>query len=70
MSLDDTILQLLENGKWHNVKDIEKKTQLNSHKVKTITDFLTKFNFVKLDTTEQKIKLNLPTKKFLKKTGN
>jgi len=63
----ETILRLLENGKWHYLKDIEEKTQLNSGKVKNITNFLAKFNFVKLDYMEQKVKLDLPTMKFLKK---
>ncbi len=65
--MTDTILQLLENGKWHHLKDIEEKTQLTTHKVKSITDFLAKFNFVKLDDMEKNVKLNLPTRKFLKK---
>ncbi|UCC58368.1 MAG: hypothetical protein JSW14_00075 [Candidatus Bathyarchaeum sp.] len=67
MSMTEIILRLLENGKWHHLTEIEEKTQLNSHNVKNITNFLAKFNFVKLDHTEQKIKLNRPTMKFLKK---
>ena len=63
----ESVLQLLENGKWHHLKEIEDKTQLNSHKVKNITNFLAKYNFVKLDHNEQKIKLNRSTMKFLKK---
>ena len=63
----DIILQVLENGKWHHLKEIEEKTQLNSHKVKTITKFLAKFNFVKLDHNEQKVKLDRTIMKFLKK---
>ena len=63
----DTILELLENGKWHYLKDIEKKTQLNSGKVETVTRFLATYNFVKLDEAEQRVKIDSPTNKFLKK---
>lgn len=63
----ETILQLLENGKWHNLNDIEQKTQLGHEKVEAITAFLAKYNFVKLDNLEQKVKLDPPTKRFLKK---
>ena len=63
----DTILELLENGKWHYLKDIEKKTQLNNTNIKTITKFLAKYNFVKYDETEQKVKIDPPTKQFLQK---
>jgi len=63
----ETILRLLENGKWHYLKDIEEKTHLNSFKVECITNFLAKFNFAKLDYMEQKVKLDLSTMKFLNK---
>jgi len=63
----ETILRLLENGKWHSLKDIEKKTQLNSFKVENVTRFLATYNFVKLDEAEQKVKIDPPTNKFLKK---
>ena len=63
----ETILRLLENGKWHYLKDITEKTCLNSFKVESVTKFLAKYNFVKLDETEQKVKLDPPTNNFLKR---
>lgn len=63
----ETILRLLENGKWHYLEDIEKRTQLNRVKVKIVTRFLAKFNFVKLNEAEQKVKIDPLTRKFLKK---
>ena len=63
----ETILRLLENGKWHYLKDIEEKTQLNSGKVENVTKFLAKYNFVKLDEAEQKVKLDSPMNSFLKR---
>lgn len=63
----ETILRLLENGKWHYLKDIEKQTQLNSVKVETVTKFLVNYNFVKLDEAKQKVKLDPPTNRFFKR---
>lgn len=63
----ETILQLLENGKWHYLKDIAKETCLNPFNVEYITKFLAKYNFVKVDETHQKIKLDPPTSRFLKR---
>jgi len=63
----EAILRLLENGKWHYLKDIEEKTHLNSGKVENVTKFLAKYNFVKLDEAEQKVKLDSPMNKFLKR---
>lgn len=63
----DTILRLLENGKWHSIKDIPEETHLNRFKVENVTKFLAKYNFVTVDEAEQKIKLDPPTSRFLKK---
>ena len=63
----ETILDLLENGKWHYIKDITEKAQMNPQMVETVTRFLAKYNFVKLDKREQKVKLDQPTKRFFKK---
>jgi hypothetical protein len=63
----ETILQLLENGKWHSLKDITEKTQLTSFKVENVTKFLAKYNFVKLDKAEKKVKLDPPTNRFFKR---
>jgi len=63
----ETILQLLENGKWNHLKDITEKTGLPRFKVETVTKFLAKYNFVKLDEAEQKVKIDSPTNRFFKK---
>jgi len=63
----ETILELLENGKWHYLKDLEKKTHLNSGKVETVTKFLASYNFVELDEAKQKVKIEAPTNRFLKR---
>jgi hypothetical protein len=67
MSMTETILWLLENGKWHHLKEIEEKSQLNGYEIKSITNFLAEYNFVKLDETGHKVKLDSPTKRFLNK---
>jgi len=63
----EAILRLLENEKWHYLKDIEKETHLNSIKVENVTKFLANYNFVELDEAEQKVKLDPPTSRFLKR---
>ncbi len=63
----ETILRLLENGKWHHLKDIEKEAQLDSINVENVTKFLASYNFIELDETRQKVKLDPPTNRFLKR---
>jgi len=63
----EPVLQLLENGEWHYIKDIAKLTNLNSQKLEYLTKFLAKYNVIKLDEPKHKVKLNTSTNKFLKK---
>ena len=63
----ETILRLLENGKWHRLKDIEKETHLDSVNVENVTKFLASYNFIELDEVEQKVKLDPRTSLFLKR---
>ena len=48
-----SILRLLENGKRYHLMDITEKTCLPSFKVESVTKFLAKYNFVKLDEARQ-----------------
>ncbi|MCW8802621.1 MAG: hypothetical protein OQK81_04615 [Candidatus Bathyarchaeota archaeon] len=63
----EAVLQLLENGQWHYIKDLSKLTSLANTSVDHITEFLAKYNFVKIDQTTQRIKLDTSTAAFLKK---
>ena len=63
----ETILELLENGKWHYLKEIEEKTHLNNGKVEMVTKFLATYNFIKLDETKHRVKIDPPTNRFFKK---
>ena len=61
------ILELLENGRWHDLKEIGKKTQLQDLDITSVTKFLVQYNFIKLDKEGKKAKLGSSTQDFLKK---
>jgi len=63
----DDILRLLKNGKWHDLKEIGKRIQLQDLDVASITKFLAQYNFIKLDKEGKKAKLDSSTQIFLKK---
>ena len=63
----DDILRLLKNGKWHDLKEIGKRIQLQDLDVASITKFLAQYNFIKLDKEGKKAKLDSSTQDFLKK---
>jgi len=48
-------------------KGYRRENRLNSFKVENVTKFLAKYNFVKLDEAEQKVKLDSPMNRFLKR---
>jgi len=63
----DEILDVLKNGKWHDLKEISEKTQLNEFKVELLTSFLAAYDFIELDKKEHKTRLTPSLLNFLKK---
>lgn len=65
-TLED-ILKFLEDGKWHDLKEIGKKVELQDLEAKSLVKFLALYNFIKLDKDGEKAKLGPPVHDFLKK---
>ena len=63
----DEILSILRNGKWHDVREICQKTQLNTVKCELLTTFLFEYNFIELNKNEGKTRLTKPLLQFLEK---
>jgi len=63
----DEILDVLKNGKWHNLKEISEKTQLQGVKVELLTEFLAEYDFIELNKKEHKTRLAPPLLNFLRK---
>jgi len=63
----EDILKLLEDGKWHDLKEVGKKIQLQDLEVKSLAKFLAEYNFVRLDRDGEKAKLGPPMRGFLRK---
>jgi len=66
----DEILHVLKNGKWHDLKEIFEKTELQELNVELLTHFLAKYDFIELDEREHKTRLAPPFFDFLKKIRN
>ena len=52
------ILEMLGDGKWHEIEELQLMLGLNEHKVQEITTFLNKYDFVKIDKEHRKVKIN------------
>lgn len=68
MSALDAILELLEDGKWHNLKETAEKHRLPKSTLEMILGFLAQYKFIILNTERQKAKLNPAMLKFIKET--
>lgn len=68
MSAIDDILELLEDGKWHDVREAVKKYSLQEPKVETILGFLAEYKFIILNKKRQKAKLTPRMLKFIRET--
>lgn len=62
----DKILDILKNGKQHTLEEITEKTGIKEPKVRIITAFLQKFQFIKVNKNGN-IKLRALIKQFLDK---
>lgn len=56
MSVVDDIWQCLDDGEWHSAADIGKNFVLSVNTVHRILHFLSKYDFVKLDETNLRVK--------------
>jgi predicted transcriptional regulator len=63
------ILELLSNGKWRMLEEIQQKTKADREQMQQIIEFLKEYDFVVLDETEKKIRLNKLAQKFLTQTA-
>jgi predicted transcriptional regulator len=66
LSAIDKILEVLEDGKWHDIKEAIKKSNLQEFKVEMIYGFLAEYAFIDFNKEQQKAKLTPTTLKFIR----
>jgi DNA-binding IclR family transcriptional regulator len=62
------ILEILGDGKWHGIEELQKRLGINELKVQEIASFLNKYDFVKIDKEHRKVKINRNFQKLLAQT--
>ena len=63
----DAILDLLEDGKWHNLTELECKSGLRKFNLGVIIDFLAEYDLMRLEKDKQRVKLAMAVVHFLAK---
>ena len=64
----DKILELLKDGKWHNLKEINREAGLEEDKLEEIIGFFAEYKFIQLDKKHRRAKLMSSVLEFLTKT--
>ena len=63
----EKILELLEDGKWHNLKEINKEVGLPEDNLEEIIGFFAEYEFIQLDKKRRRAKLTHLLLEFLTK---
>ena len=61
----DKILLILKDGEWHGIQALSEYINVPQDKMAHIIGFLTEFDFIQLDDTQKKVKLQPPLFKFI-----
>jgi DNA-binding IclR family transcriptional regulator len=59
------ILEILTDGRWHMLDEIQRKTRLNNAQIEKIMTFLQKYEFVAVDETGKEVRLLDTVREFL-----
>jgi hypothetical protein len=59
------ILNLLSDGEWHGLGEIEDKMKLKEKELQQIMDFLREYDFIVLEETKEAIRIDEKAQKFL-----
>ena len=65
MSKITLILEMLSDGKWHGMEELQLRLGLNEREVQEIATFLNKYTFVKIDEEHRKVRINRNFRKLL-----
>jgi DNA-binding IclR family transcriptional regulator len=63
------ILEILNDGKWHTLNEIQQKTEIDQKQAEQAISFLKEYNFIITDKTKNKARLDEKIQQFLTRTA-
>jgi hypothetical protein len=63
------LLEILNDGEWHMIRDVRSKMRLSENQIKRITEFLCEYQFIEVDKTKDRLKLKDTVRSFLFQTA-
>ncbi len=61
------VLEILSDGDWHTLEEVRRKMNLNRNQIQQIAGFLKEYEFVALDETQKRMRIEETVRKFLTK---
>ena len=58
MSKIDLVLEFLQDGRWHEVKELKQSLNLSEDEVQEIIDFLRKYKLAEFDGEKEMVRIN------------
>ena len=62
------ILELLDDGRFHELAELQEETQLNKNQTRTIVEFLAEYGFAEMNKGNNKVRISKAAKKLLAQT--
>lgn len=62
-------MEVLGDGEWHALREVQRKTRLGRNQIQRLIDFLKEYGFIVVDETERRIKLDETVQEFLMQTS-
>jgi transcription initiation factor IIE alpha subunit len=59
------VLEMLIDGRWHTLKEIQQKTKLDKNQIRQVVRFLERYGFISVDKTVREVILDKTVQKFL-----
>jgi len=57
-NLNLTVLELLEDGEWHDINDVSRELGLNVKKLRALLDLLARHDIVRLSDDRQRVRVD------------
>ena len=59
------VLEVLKDGEWHEIEELQQLVELNENQVHEIAAFLYEYDFATMDIINKKVKINKYFREFL-----
>ena len=62
-------MDVLSDGEWHTLSEVQKRAKLNKDKIRRLTEFLKDYGFIVVDETKGTIRLDGAVQELVRQTS-